>query len=113
MADQGKVLISMTVPESTARGVAISGAGTLSATLRGVGILYEPSDAGEVLGQVQISGTALALIGTGDCVAGDRLVSAADGSLIVATGDATDNSLICAVALEAGAAGELRKVKIL
>ena len=112
MADQGKYVRTMPVPASTARGRVISGAGTLSATLRGVGILYEPSSSTESTGRVQLGGTALGLLG-GVVTAGARLKSDAAGALVVATGDATDNSLIMAVALEAGASGELRDVKIL
>lgn len=111
MGDQGKVLISMTAPVSTARGSAISGAGTCSATLKPVGILYEPTSSTETLGQVQIAGTALGLLGTGGATLGANLVSAADGSLIVQSTEA--DSLVCAVAMEAGSAGELRNVKII
>lgn len=107
MADQGKVLISMTVPQSTARGCAISGAGTCSATLRAVGVLYEASDAGQTTGQVQVYGTALATAG-GNVTAGAPLKSDANGKLIAATtGAGNDDHLICAIALEAGADEQL------
>jgi hypothetical protein len=112
MSDQGAVIITMTVPESTGRGIFVSGAGTLSASLRAVGCLVEGTDAGETKAAVQISGTALASYAE-TISAGDKLVSDASGQLAIATGDATDNGLICAVALEGGDADELRRVKII
>ena len=112
MADQGKVNITMTVPASSAYRTAVSGAGTKSATLRPVGFMDDSTDASTTTGPVQIAGTGLAIAG-GVITAGARLKSTAAGALIVATGDATDNSLICAVALEAAASGELFRVKIL
>jgi hypothetical protein len=113
MADQGKTCITMTVPASTARGLAISGAGTLSATLRAVGVLYDSTIAGETTGNVQIAGTALATFG-GNVTAGAPLKSDATGKLVVATtGAANDDHLICATAMEAGAANELRRVRII
>lgn len=113
MADQGATIITMNVPASTARGTAISGAGTKSATLRSVGVLVEPTSASETKAPVQIAGTALALLGTGGATAGAPLKANASGALIAATtGAGNDDHLICAIALEAGSAGELRRVKL-
>jgi hypothetical protein len=113
MSDQGKVNITMTVPVSTAYGSAISGEGTVSATLRAVGLLDEETDASTVLGPVQISGTKLGIAAEAISI-GDRLKSDADGKLAVVTGDATDNGLTMAVALELAAAEDvLFRVKIL
>lgn len=121
MADQGKVVIAFAAPESTARGLFISGAGTLSATLRPIGALYEPTDAGETVGQVQVGGTCKLVAGTGGVTAGASLVSASDGTAVVATALTVDTSdagvvadpvlgnahLVRAIALESASAGEL------
>lgn len=112
MAGQGEVLVTRSVPASTARGLFVSGAGVLDATERAIGCLIEGTDADETRASVQISGTALGVLAE-TVVAGERLKADAAGKLAVATGDATDNSLICAVALEGGAVDELRSVKIL
>jgi len=113
MSDQGKVLITMTVPESAAFCTAVSGAGTKSASLRAVGLMADSTAAGVTKGPVQISGTALG-IAAGVITIGDRLKSDADGKLAVVTGDATDNGLTMAVALEGAAAEDiLFNVKIL
>jgi len=109
MADQGAIIITMDVPASTARGAFVSGAGTLSATLRGVGCLVEGTDASETKTAVQIGGTALALFGA-TITAGAGLQSDATGALIA---DITTTDLQCAVALEDGVSGELRRVKLL
>jgi hypothetical protein len=110
MSDQGAVIITMTVPESTGRGLFVSGAGTLSATLRGVGCLVEGTDAGETKAAVQISGTALASL-AGTTTAGAHLCADAAGQLVVKSTEADD--LVCAIALEGGSADELRRVKII
>jgi len=108
MADQGATIITMTVPASTARGAFVSGAGTKSATLRAVGCLVEGTDSTETKAAVQIGGTALALFGA-TLTAGALLQANASGALIA---NATAG-LECAVALEAGASGELRQVKLI
>ena len=103
----------MTVPASSGYKTAVSGAGTKSATLRAVGLMDDSTDASTTTGPVQISGTSLAIAAEAITV-GDRLKSDADGKMAVATGDATDNSLIMAVALEAAAAEDvLFAVKII
>jgi hypothetical protein len=116
MSDQGAVIITMAIPASTARGSMLSGAGTLSATLRAVGCVVEGTDATETRGAVQIGGTALALCG-GTIAIGGLATANADGKLIahVEDTDAVDGTdhLACAVMLEAGADGELRRVKLL
>ena len=111
MSDQGAIIITMDVPASTARGAFVSGAGTLSASLRAVGCLVEGTDASETKTAVQIGGTALGLFGA-TITAGAILQADVDGNLIavVQTGD-TD--LECAIALEGGVDGELRRVKLL
>lgn len=110
MSDQGKVMITSVVPTAVSvRGLAISGAGTFSATLKAIGFAYEQSDAGIVIGPVQIAGTCLAVAGE-VITAGEDLQSDADGKLITAV----DDGLHCAVALEAGSAEDvLFRVKIL
>ena len=108
MADQGGVFITMTVPASTGRGIFVSGAGTLSAVLRAVGCLVEGTDSTETKANVQVGGTALGVFG-GTITAGQTLQADADGNLV----DCTDAELCCAVALEGGADGELRRVKLL
>lgn len=108
MADQGKVLITMTVPASSARGTILSGAGTKSATIRPAGVLYDSTDAGQTTGQVQVSGTALVVLG-GTVAAGDTIKSTATGTGVKAT-LATDINTVVGIALEAGASGELRTV---
>jgi len=112
MSDQGKVVITMTAPASTSRGTVLSGAGTKSATLCGVGVMLDSTDSTQVLAPVQLSGTALAILG-GTVTLGASLKADANGKLVAATGDATDTKLICAIALEAGVADELHPVKIL
>ena len=111
MANQDN-LITMTVPESTARGALISGAGTLSATLRAIGVLEEPTDAGETKQAVRISGTALALYGA-TITAGKVCKSDANGKLVEVAGDGSDDYLACALTIDAGADGELGRVKVL
>jgi hypothetical protein len=111
MAGQGEMLVTMDVPESTPRGSFVSGAGTLSAVLKGVGVIVEGTDAGETKASVQIGGTAPAIYSE-TITAGASLKSDATGELAIATGDATDNGLVCAIALEDGAANELRSVKL-
>lgn len=110
MADQGKVTITMTVPESTAYGSAVSGAGTLSATLRAVGIMADSTAAGVTTGPVQIGGTALG-IASGSVTAGAHLCATATGALVVQSTEADD--LVCAIALEGASDGEMFKVKII
>ena len=107
-----KVVITMTVPTAVAvRGTAISGAGTLSASLRGVGLLDDQSAAGVVIDGVQISGTALGVAGE-VITAGMLLASDADGKLIDVTA-AAEHLGFC-VALEAAAAEDvLFNVKII
>jgi ABC-type amino acid transport substrate-binding protein len=112
MAGQGEVIVTRSVPASTARGLFVSGAGVLDAAARAVGCLVEGTDANETKAAVQLTGTALGVL-AGETSAGDILKADAAGKLAVATGDATDTFLICAVALEAGAADELRSVKLL
>ena len=107
MAGQGEMLITMDVPESTARGLFVDGSGALSATNKAVGCLVEGTDAGEVKASVQVGGTALGVFGA-TITAGQSLQADADGNLIVAVAD----GLICAIALEGGADGELRTVLI-
>jgi len=110
MADQGATLITMDVPESTPRGAFVSGAGTLSSSLRAVGCLVEGTDVGETKANVQVAGIALGLLGA-TVTAGATLQANASGAL---TADVTaDSDLECAVALEGGAAGELRRVKLI
>ena len=112
MADQGKVVITHIVPTaSTIRGTAISGAGTLSASLRGVGLLDDLSDAGVVKDSIQISGTALGVAGE-VITSGMLLASDADGKLIDVT--AGSEHLGFCVAMEAAAAEDvLFNVKII
>jgi hypothetical protein len=111
MAGQGEVLITMSVPASTPRGAIISGAGTLSATLRGVGVLVEGTDASETKASVQISGTALVLLGA-TLTAGAMFISDASGKAVAHTADTDavdgDDDLVCGVLLEGGDSGELR-----
>ena len=109
MADQGAIIITMAIPASTARGSMVSGAGTLSAVLRAVGCVVEGTDSTETKGAVQIGGTCLAIF-AGTVAAGATLQADASGELIA---DVTTTDMHCAVALEAGSAGELRRVKLL
>jgi hypothetical protein len=111
MAGQGEMIVTMDVPASTPRGSIVSGAGTLSALLKGVGAVVEGTDADETKAAVQIGGTALCVFG-GTITAGASLKSDATGQLVAATGDATDNGLVCAIAMEGGDADELRSVKL-
>ena len=62
MAGQGEMLITMDVPESTARGLFVDGAGALSATNKAVGCLVEGTDAGELKASVQVAGTAFGVL---------------------------------------------------
>ena len=112
MADQGKVVITSVVPTAVqTQGIAISGAGTLSATLRPVGVLADSSAAGVVAGPVQIGGTALASCGE-SITAGELCASDASGQLISLT--AGSEHLCFCIALEAGAAADvLISVKII
>lgn len=112
MADQGKTVISMTVPESTGRGRIISGAGTLDAALKGTGVLYEPSDAGQTLGQVQVAGTCPVVLGE-TLTAGAICRSDADGAAVATAGDGSDDFLACVLLLEGGDADELVEAKII
>ena len=109
MADQGKVLIPMTVPASTERGIILSGAGTKSATLMPVGVLYDSTEADQTVGQVQVAGTALVKLAA-TLAAGDSVKPSATGTAAKAT-VGTDGTII-GVMLEGGAAGELRSMLI-
>ncbi len=115
MAGQGEMLITMDVPESTPRGTLISGAGTLSATLKAVGVIVEGSDAGETKANVQVGGTALVLCGA-TLTAGALVVADAAGEAIVFTEDTDavngNNHLVCGIMLEGGADQELRSMLI-
>lgn len=112
MSDQGKVVITMTVPASSAFGTAIAGTGAKSATLKAVGLMADSTAAGVTTGPVQISGTALG-IAAETITAGQALKADADGKLAVATtGAGNDDHLICAIALEGASANELFSVKI-
>ncbi len=106
MADQGKTLITMTVPSTGTRGELISGAGTLSATLRAVGVLYDDAD-GATKGPVQTAGTALVVLGA-TLTAGADVQSDANGAAIAAV----DDGLVCGVLLEGGISGDLRNMII-
>lgn len=109
MADQGKVLIRHTIPASTARGLAVDGAGALSATNRAIGLVYEGTDSSETAGQVQISGTGLATA-AGAVTAGELLAADAAGKMVAVS--AGSEHLGMCIALEAAAADELFRVKI-
>lgn len=110
MADQGKVLITMPVPVSTGKGTIIAGTGVKSATLSPAGILNDSTDATETVGQVQIMGTTLVLLG-GTVIAGAVVKSNASGAAITAT-LGTDDGIIAGVMLDGGASGELHKMII-
>jgi hypothetical protein len=111
MSDQGKQMITSVVPTAASvRGLAISGAGTFSATLMAVGFAIDSSAAGVVIGAVQIGGTCMAVCGVSAITAGADLQSDGAGKLIAAV----DDGLACAVALEDGSAEDvLFRVKIL
>lgn len=83
MADQGKISITMTVPASTARGTFISGAGTLSASLRSAGVMEDSTSATQTKAPVQITGTCLIKAGAAFS-AGASLVSDASGLAVAA-----------------------------
>jgi len=110
MADQGKDLITMTVPVSTARALFISGAGTLSATLKAVGILYDSTDSTQSKGQVQITGSALITLAE-TLTAGALVVSDAAGKAAAHVEDTDiadgNDHLVRAILLEGGDAEEL------
>ena len=109
MADQGATIITMAIPASTARGSMLSGAGTLSATLRAVGCVVEGTDSTETKGAVQLNGTCLAIYAA-TITAGDSLQADASGELIA---DVVATGLQCAIALESGVANDLRRVKLI
>ena len=83
MADQGKISITMTVPASTAKGTFISGAGTLSASLRSAGVMEDSTDSTQTKAPVQITGTCLIKAGAAFS-AGASLVSDANGLAVAA-----------------------------
>ena len=108
MADQGKTLITMTVPDTAVRGTIVSGAGAFSASALPAGVVYDDAD-GETSGAVQIAGTALVKLG-GTVSAGDAIVSDASGLGVSGTLGTDFN--ILGVALEGGDANELRRVAV-
>jgi len=111
MADQGKVCITMTVPENSNRGIILGGDGAVANGTQPAGVLFDSTDVGQTTGQVQVYGTALVVLG--DTVsAGDSVISDANGAATAATLGTTDPALILGVALEGGASGELRNVLI-
>lgn len=114
MTDQGKTVITMTVPASSAYKTAVSGAGTKSATLKAIGFMDDSTGAGVTTGPVQIAGTTLAIAGAQISAAGTSLKSDANGKLVAATvGSGDEYHLICAIALETAAAdGVMFAVKI-
>jgi hypothetical protein len=114
MADQGKTLITMTVPSTAVRGNLVDGAGAFSATNRAVGIVYDDAD-GETTGAVQTSGTGLVKLGA-TLSAGDLVVADASGDAVGHTEDTdvvngTDH-LVCGILIEGGNSGELRRMVI-
>lgn len=110
MADQGKAVITLSLAVATARGTFVSGAGTKSATLRAVGVADDETTSANELAPVQISGTALGLLGA-SLSAGAVCMSNASGALIAVTSG--NEQLACAVLLEGGSSGELRNCKLL
>ena len=113
MSYQGNTLITMTTASTVTRGELVSGAGTLSATLKAVGVCYDIDGTDCV---VAISGTALVEL-AGTISAGTQIVSDANGKAIAhTTGSSTvdgDDDLVCGVLLEGGVSGDLVNCKIL
>ena len=109
MSDQGKIVITMPVPAETPRAKLISGAGTLSASLRAVGVLYDSTGENQAIGQVQIGGTALVTLGA-NLSAGATVKSDASGDAVASS---TDHSLMCGILLDGGPTGELRRMRII
>jgi hypothetical protein len=110
MADQGKFLLALAVPSAaTERALIVSSIGTLSTTLRPVGITYDSTDALVVLGQVQVAGTALVTLGA-TVAKGANVKSDSAGRGITAT-LGTDHNIIGQL-LEGGDINELRRVLI-
>ncbi len=90
MADQGKILITHTVPGTSVRGNFVDGAGAFSNSNKAIGICYDDAD-GDTTKQVQISGTAL-VKAAGAFSAGASLVSDASGDA-EAAGDMVDEAI--------------------
>lgn len=111
MADQGKTLITMTVPAAGVRGNLVSGAGTFSATLRAVGVMTDDADAA-VIGVVQTAGTALVKL-AGTLAAGALFVMDASGDAAAHVEDTDavngNDHLVAGILLEGGDVGELRR----
>jgi len=110
---QGNTLITITTAETVTRGEFVSGAGTLSATLKPIGVCYD-IDGTDCM--VAISGTALVELGA-TLTAGALVVSDANGKAIAHTEDSDvvdgNDHLICAILLEGGDAGELVNAKLI
>lgn len=80
MSDQGKTMITMTVPSTAVRGNLVNGAGAFSASTKPVGVCYDDAD-GATTGPVQVAGVCVVKAG-GSITAGDTLVSDATGKAI-------------------------------
>jgi len=105
-AYQGNTLITVTTSSTLDRGLFVSGAGTLSATLPPVGVSYD-ADGTDCI--VAISGTVL-VKAAGSITAGAPLKSDSTGKATAAT-VGTDH--VAAIALEAASAGELFKARLI
>jgi len=105
MSFQGNTLITMTTASTITRGEILSGAGTLSATLRGVGVCYDITDTDCV---VAIDGTVLIELGA-TLTAGATVKASATGKAVASS---TDHNLIVAVLLEGGVSGDLVAAKV-
>ena len=104
MADQGKTVITMTVPAAGTRGKLVDGSGAFAA-VKSAGVMLDDAD-GATSGPVQTAGTALVSLGA-TLTAGDLIASDASGDAVAAI----DHN-VSGVLLEGGASGELRSAII-
>lgn len=112
MSYQGNTIITMTTANTITRGELISGAGTLSASLKPIGVCYDIVDTDC---QVAISGTVLVLLAA-TLTAGALFISNGDGHAIAHTTGtdavAGDDDLVCGIILVGGDSGELVTAKL-
>ena len=113
MSFQGNTLITITTASTITRGEFVSGAGTLSATLRPIGVCYDIVDTDCI---VAISGTVLVELAA-TLTAGALVTSDAAGHAIahVEDTDAVDGTdhLACAILLAGGDDGDLVAARLI
>ena len=113
MSYQGNTLITITTASTVTRGEFVSGAGTLSASLKPIGVCYDIDDTDCI---VAING--IALVELAETLAAGVLVTSDGNGKAIAHVEDTDgvdgtDHLTCAILLTGGDSGELVAAKLI